>query len=132
MQLALSLPFPTIAGNHQHGINLKSKRVFTVAKIKTYRLAVKSASLTDGYRGGPRFGPGVHLDVKVLLHPPDKRRRDQDNAEKVFFDACTKAGIWADDSQIKHKDVTWGEPIKGGLVRLEIKTMEKQSAGPPA
>jgi len=123
MQLSLSLPFPAISGNHQHGINWKAKRVFTVAKVKTYRLALKSATLCDGYRGGPRFKAGLKLSVLVTMYPPDKRKRDQDNAEKVFFDACTRAGIWADDSQIKDKRVVWAEPVKGGLVHMEVKEL---------
>lgn len=125
MQMKFDIPFPSVSGNHQHGINWKAKRVFTVKAVKTYRLAVLSAILSDGYRGGPRFPKGVKVDVKAVLYPPDRHGRDQDNAEKVLWDAITRSGLWADDKQIKHKDITWAdEPVKGGLVRLEIKVME--------
>jgi len=35
-----------------------------------------------------------------LIKAAHPRRPDIDNIAKGFFDACTQAGIWADDSQI--------------------------------
>ena len=40
------------------------------------------------------------LSVSIFVSPPDKRRRDLDNVLKSLLDACTKAGMWDDDSQI--------------------------------
>jgi len=65
------------------------------------------------------------LEVKVVLCPPDRRRRDEDNfAGKALFDALTHAGVWEDDSQIKRKIVEWGPIVKGGRVEINISHME--------
>lgn len=60
------------------------------------------------------------LRVQVLLYPPDRRRRDMDNAWKVIGDAMTKACVWQDDSQIRSKLIEWMEPVKGGKVVVSI------------
>ena len=60
------------------------------------------------------------LRLQVLLYPPDKRRRDMDNAWKVIGDAMTKAGVWLDDSQIRAKLIEWQDPIKGGKVLVNV------------
>ena len=41
------------------------------------------------------------LSVSLELYPPDRRRRDIDNILKALLDSMCKAGIYADDSQIK-------------------------------
>lgn len=40
------------------------------------------------------------LQVRIILVPPDRRRRDIDNSAKVVLDALTKGGAIADDSLI--------------------------------
>lgn len=40
------------------------------------------------------------LEVRVDLHPPDRRRRDIDNVAKALLDAIQHAGLYEDDSQI--------------------------------
>jgi crossover junction endodeoxyribonuclease RusA len=40
------------------------------------------------------------LRVSIAAFPPDKRRRDLDNAIKPILDACQHAGLYADDEQI--------------------------------
>jgi crossover junction endodeoxyribonuclease RusA len=46
------------------------------------------------------LGSKGRVGVKAVLYPPDKRRRDMDNAWKVISDACTRAGVWVDDCAI--------------------------------
>ena len=41
------------------------------------------------------------LSVSLVLYPPDRRRRNIDNILKALLDSMCKAGIYADDSQIK-------------------------------
>jgi crossover junction endodeoxyribonuclease RusA len=60
------------------------------------------------------------LKVQCWLFPPDKRRRDMDNAWKVVADSLTKARVWQDDSLIKSLNLEWGEVQKGGLIRVLI------------
>jgi crossover junction endodeoxyribonuclease RusA len=51
---------------------------------------------------GPTKPLKGRLRVTYLLHPPEALtgRWDIANREKVLSDALTKAGVWADDSQI--------------------------------
>lgn len=60
------------------------------------------------------------LKVQCWLFPPDKRRRDMDNAWKVIADSLTKAKVWQDDSLIKSLHLEWGAVEKGGLIRVLI------------
>lgn len=40
----------------------------------------------------------VNVYIDAIM--PDARRRDLDNLTKALLDSLTKAGVWADDSQI--------------------------------
>jgi crossover junction endodeoxyribonuclease RusA len=61
------------------------------------------------------------LPVKITFHPPDRRRRDRDNAIAAF-----KAGADGVADAIGVDDADWsptyevGEPVKGGCVIVEI------------
>lgn len=61
------------------------------------------------------------ISVRLILYPPDSRRRDLDNYFKATLDALTHSRVWRDDSQIKQLSATWGERCKGGGFRLVIK-----------
>ena len=60
------------------------------------------------------------VEITLKLSPPDKRRRDLDNYLKAIFDSLTHAGIWEDDSQIKHMDIGWSDTVKGGAAEISI------------
>lgn len=49
---------------------------------------------------GRSLGEAGRLGVRAVLYPPDRRKRDLDNAWKVISDACTRAGVWVDDCAI--------------------------------
>ena len=69
----------------------------------------------DGVR--PLEGP---LVVEVLVHPPDRRRRDMDNVQKALLDAMQHGGANADDSQIVRLSIERGEPVDGGRTTVRI------------
>ncbi|WP_241648918.1 RusA family crossover junction endodeoxyribonuclease [Rosenbergiella collisarenosi] len=71
----------------------------------------------------PITGP---VQITLKLSPPDKRRRDLDNYLKAIFDSLTHAGIWVDDSQIKHMDISWSDIVKGGLAEVNIRLLSEQ------
>ena len=103
-------------------------RTYLPKEVKLFRASVYSIVLAEKARcqlvGLPLCGD---LEAIITLHPPDKRRRDEDNfAGKALFDALTLAGVWGDDSQIRRKIVEWGGIIKDGKVVVEIKSMEKK------
>lgn len=54
------------------------------------------------------------VSVYITLAPPDKRKRDTDNGLKAIFDAIEHAGVVANDSQIKHHEVSMLEPAIPG------------------
>jgi crossover junction endodeoxyribonuclease RusA len=61
------------------------------------------------------------LSVSIDVHPPDNRRRDLDNVLKALLDACTKAGLWLDDSQIDQLVLVRMPVVKDGKVVLTIR-----------
>lgn len=70
---------------------------------------------------GVRFGPAL-VRVTIVLGVPDRRRRDLDGPIKAILDGCTKAGIWADDSQVWRLAVekAMGEPRAVLTVRAYV------------
>ncbi len=63
------------------------------------------------------------LSVKILVNPPDRRRRDIDNFTKVPLDALTHAGVWMDDSQIDELYVRRLPVKKGGEITVQIEQL---------
>jgi len=61
------------------------------------------------------------LNVRVLVNPPDRKKRDLDNLTKALFDALANAGAYNDDSQIDEFTVKRLEIVKGGKVKVIIK-----------
>ena len=109
------LPYPTVTGNHVWKHTTKGKHYITT-KGRDYFADVKMAVQMQGAH------VGVDQDIRVqcLLYPPDRRRRDMDNAWKVIADALTKANVWADDALIRSLLIEWMEPTKGGKVIVSI------------
>ena len=52
--------------------------------------------------------------------PPDRRRRDLDNLLKSTQDSLAHAGVYQDDAQIDLLLVRRREPIKPGMITIEI------------
>lgn len=69
---------------------------------------------------GLMLGLEDRLTVEVDIYPPDKRRRDLSNVIKVVEDACTKAGLWQDDSQIDRLVLQRMPSMKGGAIALRV------------
>lgn len=67
------------------------------------------------------------LEVRVVLFPPTRARRDLDNFQKALFDSLTHAGVWADDSQVKRMMVEWGPVTKEG--KAEVRIVDFKPAG---
>lgn len=60
------------------------------------------------------------LAVHLILHPPDQRRRDLDNAPKALLDALQHGGLYQDDSQIDLLIIRRGLQIIGGQAHVRL------------
>ena len=73
------------------------------AETEDYEQRVIAAAKTHiALWGGitPIFPAGTELEVVICWHRADKRRKDISNIAKAIEDGLTKAGLWADDSQV--------------------------------
>ncbi len=59
--------------------------------------------------------------VNIIIHPPDRRRRDVDNVIKALLDALEHGGAYGDDSQIVDLSIKKLHPIEGGKTIVRIK-----------
>jgi crossover junction endodeoxyribonuclease RusA len=60
------------------------------------------------------------LAVVLHVYPPDKRRRDLDNAAKGILDALQHAGVYLDDSQIDRLTIVRKTVVTHGQILVEI------------
>jgi crossover junction endodeoxyribonuclease RusA len=113
----LKLPWPVSTNKAWKPMGKNRMRLNPKAKL--FRLAVRSIVLAAKIQGLPMQGP---LAVRVILAPPNKAKRDQDNfAGKVLLDALTKAGVWNDDSQIQRTIIDWAGVVRGGMVTVQVR-----------
>lgn len=95
---------------------------------REYKKIVKTIFRTQGI---PTIsGP---VSVRLVMAPPDNRKRDLDNTLKALFDAISDDvikvkdkpdqivyGIISDDSNIVRLEMNWSKKITGGQVLMEI------------
>jgi len=73
-------------------------------------------------RGLSREKPTSRVDWSVTIHPKTRNVIDRDNAHaslKAYADGIAQA-LGVDDKLFNTPSLTFGEPVKGGLVRIEI------------
>ena len=119
MTLRLTLPHPPTANKRL--ILAKGKRRMILAQSfrDYYAKVAVIVNLKKPKKFKPFDGPVV---LTVYWHPPDKRKRDQDNVLKAIKDSLTKARIWKDDSQVKEMHMYTCEPDRlKGKVNVEIR-----------
>jgi len=92
--LTLDIPWP-LSVNHYW--EQRGAMRFLSSKALNFRREVKHAFLDTQH---PGFGGIARLSLKIMLFPPDKRRRDIDNILKCTMDSLEHAGVYEDDSQI--------------------------------
>ena len=63
--------------------------------------------------GSPHF-PDERLEVKVYLHPPNRRKFDVDNRLKPLLDALETANLYKNDNQIDKLTVIRGDVVPEG------------------
>jgi len=109
---ALTLPYPPSVNHYWRRVGA---RTLISREGRRYRRDV-CALLAAGC-GAPLCG---RLSVRLVVHPPDMRRRDLDNLGKGLLDALAHAGVYGDDSQIDLLVIERGPPTPGGRVVVEV------------
>jgi hypothetical protein len=112
MTVVLELPFPPSINRLWRG---GGKRVYRSAEYTDW--LEESQWIVAAGRHKPILG---NYEAYVLLHAPDRRRRDLDNfAFKAVFDLLVKTGLVQDDSHAKLIAATWVEEGPGVTVVLQ-------------
>jgi Holliday junction resolvase RusA-like endonuclease len=113
VMIELELPYPPSVNHYWRRVGA---RTLISRGGRAFRQAVCSLLAAPGMR--PFAGT---LVVEVLVHPPDRRRRDIDNISKALLDALQHGGAYRDDSQIVRLAIEKGEPLEGGktIVRIQ-------------
>jgi crossover junction endodeoxyribonuclease RusA len=121
--IVLTLPFPPSVNGYWRNIN---GRTLISAKGRAYKKAV--ARLAQWNYAAKQLES--RLEVVVILHPPDRRKRDIDNSMKALLDSMQAAGVYLDDSQIDRLAIERGEIKKGGAAIVTISEINT-AANPP-
>lgn len=129
--LILRLPFPPSANTYWRkgwywNNGKKISAMMISAAGRRYRDEVAHAILNQYRRLRPQTFT-AEVSIAMVLFPPDRRRRDQDNYRKGLWDALTHAGVWRDDSQVKHDEAWTGEVVKGGACMVQIRRLTEKT-----
>lgn len=110
------LPFPPSVNHYWRMVSMRHGcRMLISREGRAYREAVVSALAAAGARA-----QDGRLDVSIVASPPDRRRRDLDNALKSLLDSVGHGGAYHDDSQIDHLEIWRGAVVPNGQVAVRI------------
>lgn len=114
------IPYPP-SGNHMWKHTKGGGHYLTPKVADYYRLVeAEVAKQLPGVKG-QCLGVVRRLGVRAVLYPPDRRKRDMDNAWKVISDACTRAGVWVDDCAIDQLTLFRAKESQAkGVVELRV------------
>lgn len=76
----------------------------------------------------PVLKAGTKLNVRLIVLPPDNRRRDESNMIercKAYYDGIADA-LELDDCLFHHREQIWLEPNKPGNICIEIDWEEEE------
>jgi crossover junction endodeoxyribonuclease RusA len=110
--IELELPYPPSVN---HYWRMGRGRIYLGEEGRRYKRLVTGAVRYAGIR--PLDG---HLSLEIEAYPPDHRVRDLDNVLKALKDALGKAGVYHDDSQVKHLDAWMLGPVPPGKVWVRV------------
>ncbi len=110
--ITIELPYPPSANHYWR--HYRGRMVISRGG-RTFRKTVGAALAAAGVR--PMNG---RLAVAVEIYPPDRRRRDIDNAQKALMDALEHGGAFLNDSQVVWLLTEKAEVVPGGksIVRI--------------
>jgi len=108
----LDLPYPPSVNHYYRHVG---PRTLISREGRMYRERVAAVVTADGVR--PLRGP---IEVRIVVHPPDRRRRDLDNVLKSLLDALEHAGAYRDDDQVVRLRAEKRHPTAGGRVIVTL------------
>lgn len=110
---SFELPYPPSVNHYWHRVGdatLISREGRRFRKEVCAKLARTRVERMDG-----------RLAVRILVCPPDARRRDLDNIQKALLDALEHGGVYGDDGQIDCLFVERGPITPGGKVLVQVR-----------
>lgn len=116
--IELTLPFPPTVNTYWRTPNSGrlAGRTLLSSKARAFReealLAVQRATRRERVCG--------RLQVTMVIHPPDRRRRDLDNLTKGVLDALQHSGVIEDDGDIDDLRIIRSDVRAHGAVRVTI------------
>lgn len=113
----ITLPWPPSAN---HYLAHTSRGTYLKPEAKAYHSTVEHIARVAGIVS--EIADGQRIAVRLDCYPPDHRKRDLGNVEKVLLDSLTRAGVWPDDSQIDDLRIT-RQAVGRGEVDITIKVI---------
>lgn len=119
-RMVLQLPWPPSV-NDYYGRNGRGG-VYLKPEARRFRriAGMVIAYLSENWGPLPIRGP---VRIKLIAHPPDRRRYDLDNREKALFDALEAAKVIENDAQVVSKTADKAEPVTGGAYVVLIEEL---------
>jgi crossover junction endodeoxyribonuclease RusA len=112
-----TLPWPP---SINHYYRQHRGRIYVTHKGKAYRRLVYEHLMAQLVRDTPG-----RLAVHIVVHQPDRRKRDLDNLLKCLLDALQHGGAFADDSHIDDLHIVRGSVDRpGGHVEVQVTTID--------
>jgi len=109
---AFDLPYPPSVNTYWR--NIGPSRTILSKRAREYRKSVLSIV-------GPAKPLLGRLSVSIILSPPDRRKRDLDNAFKGVLDGLAHACVYRDDEQIDELTIRRGPVTKGGKCEVTLR-----------
>jgi crossover junction endodeoxyribonuclease RusA len=116
--IEIDLPYPPSINHYWRRVGYR-----TLISREGRRFRDRVVALLAARRVAPLVG---RLAVEILLFPPDRRRRDVDNAIKSTLDSLQHGGAYLDDSQIDELHVLRREVTLGGVARVSIRRIAER------
>ena len=116
-QITLDLPYPPSVNNYWRRVG---NRTLLSRAARQFRKRVSDLWFLEKNIFHKRGFGDKHVAVNIIVHPPDRRKRDLDNVLKPVLDAIQHAGLVNDDSQVKALSLKFAECIPDGKVCVTI------------
>jgi crossover junction endodeoxyribonuclease RusA len=114
--ITLVLPVPPSANSYWRSVSIGGRsRVLLSKRGREYKQLVRGIAIRERVQ---RFGAHVRVELAIVIHFPDKRRRDVSNTVKAAEDSL-KGWAFVDDEQVDRLVVERGS-IDRGNPRIEV------------